>query len=99
MSTTKRIPTAKQVAAMTPSQHKSLENRLRRAAEHQGLRLERARVRDVYALDYGTYQLVNPRTNTLAWADWINQRGYGLDLHDVAEYLFNRKSEGKRGNR
>jgi hypothetical protein len=38
------------------------EDRLRRMAGRQGLRLEKSRRRDPRALDYGTYQLVNVRT-------------------------------------
>ena len=35
------------------------ENRLRRMASRQGLRLEKSRQRDPIALDYGKYRLVN----------------------------------------
>ena len=35
------------------------ENRLRRIASRQGLRLEKSRQRDPMALDYGKYRLVN----------------------------------------
>jgi hypothetical protein len=56
------IPTQAEVDAMTPRQHKSLETRLRRAADRQGLRLVRSRRRDERALDYGTYWLVDHRT-------------------------------------
>jgi hypothetical protein len=38
------------------------EDRLRRRAGRQGLRLQKSRRRDPRALDYGTYQLVNART-------------------------------------
>jgi len=61
------------------------ENRLRRAAARQGLRLEKSRRRDPRALDYGTYQLVNPFNNTLV-AGNLNQ-GYGLTLDDVERAL------------
>ena len=37
------------------------ENRLRRIASRQGLRLEKSRQRDPMALDYGKYRLVNGR--------------------------------------
>jgi hypothetical protein len=36
------------------------ENRLRRAAERRGLRLEKSRRRDPGAIGYGTYQLIDP---------------------------------------
>src|SRR5262249_32001824 len=37
------------------------ENRLRRMASRQGLRLEKSRQRDPMALDYGKYRLLNGR--------------------------------------
>jgi hypothetical protein len=37
------------------------ENRLRRIASRQGLRLEKSRQRDPTALDYGKYSLVSGR--------------------------------------
>jgi hypothetical protein len=69
------------------------ENRLRRMAERQGLRLEKSRRRDPRALDYGTYHLVDPSNNTLA--AWGLERGYGLDLDDVERAL----DEGRGGKR
>jgi hypothetical protein len=39
------------------------ENRLRRMAERQGLRLVKSRRRDPRAIDYGTYMLVNAEIN------------------------------------
>jgi hypothetical protein len=79
------MPSADEVDAMTAQQRKVAENRLRRAAERQGLRLEKSRLRDPRALGYGTYQLTDERANTVVTAD---ERGYGLDLHDVASYLY-----------
>jgi hypothetical protein len=52
------IPTRAELDAMTPREVKSLETRLRRAAERRGYRLEKSRRRDPAAYDYGTYQLV-----------------------------------------
>jgi hypothetical protein len=77
-----------EINAMTTTEYKVLENRLRRAAERQGLRLEKSRLRDPNALLYGTYQLVDERTNAIVHADHVLQRGYGLDLEDVSRYLF-----------
>lgn len=65
------------------------ERRLRRAAERQGLRLERSRARDPHALTYGTYQLTDPHTNTIVAAG--RQSGYGLDLDQVETYLNDRR--------
>lgn len=80
------IPTVAEIDAMSDQQRKVLENRLRRAANRQGLRLERSRLRDPRAIGYGSYQLTDERTNTVVTAD--HERGYGLDLHDVARYLY-----------
>lgn len=41
------------------------ENRLRRMAERQGLKLTRSRRRDPRALDYGLYWLIDIHSNTL----------------------------------
>jgi hypothetical protein len=38
------------------------------AAARQGLRMEKSRVRDPRAIGYGTYMLVDERTNTVAAA-------------------------------
>jgi hypothetical protein len=43
--------------------HKIHENRLRRMAERQGLRLHKSRRRDPRALGYGTYDLVQASDN------------------------------------
>ena len=80
------IPTVEEIEAMTDLEYKVLENRLRRAAERQGLRLEKSRRRDTRAIDWGTYQLVDPYNNTLI--AYGLQSGYGLDLSDIAEQLF-----------
>jgi hypothetical protein len=62
-----------------------LENRLRRAAARQGLRLEKSRARDPRALGHGTYCLIDWRTRGLIAGD--AGTGYGLDLADIALYL------------
>jgi len=56
------------------------ENRLRRMAERQGLRLERSPRR-------GTYQLIHTYTRGVIHG---GQTGDGLDLDDVEEYLTRR---------
>jgi hypothetical protein len=71
---------------MAEQDYKVLENRLRRAAERQGLRLEKSRARDPRAIDYGTYQLIDIATNTRA-SGGSQQRGYGLGLHEIARAL------------
>jgi hypothetical protein len=61
------------------------ENRLRRAATRQGLRLEKSRARDPRAIGYGTYQLTNPYSNTLV--AYGLQSGYGLSLDQIEKAL------------
>ncbi|CCH77137.1 conserved hypothetical protein [Nostocoides japonicum T1-X7] len=61
------------------------ENRLRRMADRQGLRLVKSRRRDPRALDYGTYMLTDPCTNTVV--AWGLQSGYGLSLDEVEARL------------
>lgn len=78
------IPTADEVAAMTEQQRKVLENRLRRAADRQGLRLEKSRLRDPRAIGFGTFMLT--RSGTVVRAG--SPKGYGLELHEIARYLY-----------
>ncbi len=61
------------------------ENHLRRMAERQGLKLMKSRRRDPRAYDFGTYMLVDPYTNSLVAGD--TNRGYGLSLDEVEEWL------------
>ncbi|MGZ5379724.1 MAG: hypothetical protein ACXWD8_17520 [Mycobacterium sp.] len=82
---TSGIPTADQLNAMTATEFKVYENRLRRAAARQGLRLEKSRLRDPRALGYGTYHLVNAATNRRAV--YGSPKGYGLGLDDIARAL------------
>lgn len=63
------------------------ENRLRRMADRQGLRLEKSRRRDPLAFDFGTYQLVDLSTNSIVLMNFAIGRGYGCDLDDVEKYL------------
>lgn len=57
------------------------ENRLRRAAERQGLALVKSRRRDPRAVDFGLYWLTNPATNTLETHE------HGLSLDEIEAYL------------
>jgi len=61
------------------------ENRLRRVAERQGLQLVKSRRRDPRAYDYGTYQLVDPRNNTIV--AYKLQSGFGMTLDDIESEL------------
>lgn len=70
---------------MTAKEYKVMENRLRRAADRQGLRLEKSRARDPRAITYGTYMILDASTTALVAGDSTN--GYGLTLDEVEEYL------------
>jgi hypothetical protein len=66
-------------------EYKVLENKLRRAAVRQGLRLEKSRMRDPRAITFGTYRLIDESSNTVAAGD--QNGGYGLTLDDIARHL------------
>jgi hypothetical protein len=67
------------------------ENRARRAAERQGLKLEKSRRRDPRALEFGTYRLVHEKTKTIVAGN--RPQGYGFDLDAIEAVL-----EGRRGD-
>lgn len=60
------------------------EDRLRRMARQQGLRLQKARTRDWRNPAYGTYRLVDENNIIVAYNP---ANGYGLSLEDVADAL------------
>jgi hypothetical protein len=65
---------------------KTRETRLRRAADRQGLRLERSRRRDPRAVDYGRYWLLDLATgDVVAGASRIGRPAWDLD--QVEAYL------------
>lgn len=51
---------------------KVVENRARRIAQRQGLRLVKSRRRDPQAIDYGTYMLVDDRNRVVGGAERMN---------------------------
>lgn len=77
----------------TDSSIKVLENRLRRVAERRGLRLVKSRRRDPQAYDYGTYALIDVRSNALVAGDELT--GYGLTLEDVEATLNAKEWKGR----
>lgn len=78
---------------------KTRENRLRRAANRQGLVLKRSRARDPNALTYGGYQLVDRERNFLVFGQGPTG-GYGADLNEVEEFLTEpREKRQRRGGR
>jgi hypothetical protein len=71
---------------------KTREIRLRRAADRQGLRLERSRRRDPRAKDYGRYWLVDLATgDVVAGASPIRRPAWTLD--QVEAYLIGTTAE------
>lgn len=69
---------------MTPEE-KIRENRLRRAASRQGLKLEKSKARDSRANDWSTYQLSSIEGGTLV--AYGLQSGYGLNLDEIENIL------------
>lgn len=63
------------------------ENKLRRMAERQGLRLEKSRRRDPYALGYGGYRLVDERSGSVAAGDSSIDDAFTLDLDGIEGFL------------
>jgi hypothetical protein len=72
------------MASNTPE--KVRENRLRRMAERQGLRLEKSRRRDPRAIDYGRYMLVNAELNAAVAGTTATGR-HEFTLDDVEAWL------------
>jgi hypothetical protein len=69
------------------TQEKVRENRLRRMAERQGLRLVKSRRRDRRAIDYGLYTLVSDRTNTVVAGTERTTGRPEFTLDDVEAWL------------
>ncbi|MFH5825013.1 hypothetical protein [Georgenia sp. AZ-5] len=62
------------------------EQRVRRAAEHQRLRLSRSRRRDTRAVDYGKYTLTDVDTGAVVFGG-PEPYMYSATLDEVEEYL------------
>lgn len=65
------------------------ENRMRRMAERQGLRLRRCPRRDRRAIGYGTYDLCFARTGKRAYSG-DGETDFGLTLDEVERILTDR---------
>jgi len=59
------------------------ENRLRRMADRQGLKLVKSRRRDPSYYDYGAFWLVNPWSNTIE----AGHPDFGMSLDEVEAAL------------
>jgi hypothetical protein len=76
---------------------KTRENRLRRMAGRQGLDLQKSRRRDPHALEYGGYQLVESRSNSVVFGE-LAGRGFGVGLDDIESFLVRpREKLARRG--
>jgi len=71
---------------MTDTALRTREARARRAAERQGLRLQKSRRRDPRAWDYGGYQLIDPYANTLVFGSAAGH-GFGASLEQIERWL------------
>ncbi|MET8234838.1 hypothetical protein ABZS77_29600 [Micromonospora sp. NPDC005298] len=73
-------------AVSTPEgARKVRENRLRRAAQRQGLLLEKSRARDPRALDFGTYHLRDGTGKIIAKGS--TRAAFGLNLDQIEARL------------
>lgn len=63
------------------------ENKLRRMADRQGLRLTRARSRDPHAMDFGLYALLDYQSGGSVFPHLANRWVHTLTLDEVEEYL------------
>jgi len=70
----------------TTTAERTREQRLRRMADRQGLRLEKSRTRDPRAIDYGGWMIVDLATNAVvAGTGALGRPHWSLD--DVESYL------------
>jgi hypothetical protein len=77
------------------SAEKARKNRIRRMARRQSLELVKSRRRDPQAWDYGTYQLINPKTKIIALQrfGWrVDGTWGGVGLDEVEQWLTTTKS-------
>lgn len=78
--------TSSMLSSMATEGDKIRENRLRRAAARQGLRLVKSRRRDPRALDYGNYMLIELQRNLCFLGADPLQNGV-CTLDDVEDFL------------
>lgn len=66
---------------------KVAENRVRRAAARQGLKLVKSQTRDPRALGYGLFALVDTRNCIVFGGGGVGPYGYAATLDEVEHYL------------
>jgi hypothetical protein len=64
---------------------KTIENRLRRQARTQGLRLAKSRCRTPEHHEYGTYWLLAAHTDVVV--AWGHPSGFGMTLEEIEQAL------------
>jgi hypothetical protein len=69
------------------TKEKVMENRLRRVADRRGLRLVKSRSRDVNAIDYGLYALIDVATNGAINRAIAQRWVCSWTLEEVQDYL------------
>jgi hypothetical protein len=77
------------------TERKVREARLRRIAERQGLRLQKSRRRDPLALDYDSYQVIDPRSNMVVFGE-LAGHGFGATLDAIEAYLNKPRADRRR---
>jgi hypothetical protein len=89
------IHTADELKAMTETEHKVLENKLRRMLRRRGHSLVKSRIRDPRGIGYGKYMIAEttfsctPRGNLTAGRIVAGDAGFGwtMGLDDVERWL------------
>jgi hypothetical protein len=71
---------------------KTREDRLRRMAKRQGLRLVKSRRRDKRALDYSAYGLIDTEVNAAAFG-YTPQGRMNASLDDIEAYLMRERDD------
>jgi hypothetical protein len=74
---------------------KAKENRLRRMADRQGLRLLKARSRDPRAIDFGCYALADLGTNAIVFGVSTIGR-FDASIQEIEHYLTSDDGEANR---
>lgn len=75
------------------SEEKVRENRLRRMADRQGLRLLKSRARDPRDLTFNGYQLVDLEIGGIVFGHGNANRGYAASLDEVERWLNSTEDE------
>lgn len=69
------------------TKEKVRENRLRRMAERQGMKLHKIKRHDPKAIDYGTYYLIDIRLDYLVFPKSNGETGIGATIDEIEKYL------------